>query len=419
QYEKCITSRLKDHTRKWNIEWDPLNTIIQEIIDDPIMVRNNVRIIAEPWGGGVGSVLGQFPKNSSRPQLAWGEWNGGFRDWARGFVKNDRQGSQDPNHRFGISPTPLTPEEEAKNVQLKNEGKPELPNINKNWNDDGGNRLTGSSQFFKHNERRPFHSINFVTVHDGFTLYDLVSYNHKVNGCSPVNPVCCDRPLSSFCDEAQNSGESHNRSRAWPSEADKRTAMRNFFTLLLVAQGTPMIYGGDEWMRTQFGNNNTYTPEADNPYSWHDWGSWPSRDDRVRMFDFVKQMIKLRKDHAYVLAPTAFDSAPMVWRTPGNTAMGTFDWREKSFMIHYPDKARGAPMAILINMGDSAVNFTLPPGGWKRLVDTQGYFDSVEYLNEKKLSLQQTSNVTLNVPLALPDNSYGVVAHSIVILESN
>ncbi len=71
--------------------------------------------------------------------------------------------------------------------------------------------------------------------------------------------------------------------------------MRNFFVFMMVAQGTPMLYGGDEYLRTQLGNNNTYTPEADNPYSWHGWGAWLAKDEAVRMQDFVKNAIQFAR----------------------------------------------------------------------------------------------------------------------------
>ncbi len=373
-YDNCPTSSKKLQTN--GIWWDPKNTVVQEIIDDPVLSKRNTRIIAEPWGAG-GYALGQFPPSSTRPTQAWGEWNGWFRDWVRSFVNYDD---------WGIS----------------------------NRDIDGGNVLTGSSKLFGGNGRRPFHAVNFVSIHDGFTMYDVVSYDRKVNDCSPLNPICCDRPLSAFCDEAKNSGTDDNRSRNWGDEALKRQMMRNFFTFLLVSHGTPMLYGGDEWMRTQLGNNNTYTPEADNPYSWHDWGAWPSRDDRVRMHDFVKEVIRFRKAHAYAFAPESYDSIPFAWKSPQN---GTPDWASKQLMIHYNDKSRGPELALLINMTNGTVTFQLPPGKWRRLIDTQAYFDGEAYLNDKKLPLRKSANITLDAPENLPDATYGVPSHSIVVLE--
>ncbi len=375
-YDNCPTSSKKQQTS--GIFWDPKNTIIQDIVNDPILLKYNTRIIAEPWGGG-GYPIGQFPQSTVRAGFAWGEWNGWFRDWVRSFVNYDD---------WGIS----------------------------NRDIDGGNVLTGTSRLFAHNGRRPYHSVNFVTIHDGFTMYDLVSYDQKVNDCSPLNPICCTAPLSSFCDEAKNSGTDDNRSRNWGDESLKRQLMRNFFVFMMIAHGTPMLYGGDEWMRTQLGNN-TYTPEADNPYSWFDWGVWQSKDERWRMFDFVKQAIRFRKERQYAFAPERYDSIPFDWKSPQN---GPPNWSSRELMIHYWDKSRGPELLILINMNGSPVTFQLPQGRrWKRLIDTQQYFDAPAYLNEKKLPLRKSANITLDSPELLPDATYDVQTRSIVVLQAD
>ncbi len=370
EWNNCPTSQNKQNTS--GIWWDPSGTIIQEIIDDPVLLAENTRIIAEPWGGG-GHPLGQFPRSTTRPNVGWGEWNAWFRDWARSFVNWDD---------WGIS----------------------------NRDIDGGNVMTGTSRLFQGNGRRPYHAVNFVTIHDGMTMYDLVSYNQKVNDCSPLNPVCCTAPLSAFCDEAKRSGTDDNRSRNWGGEDTKRQIMRNFFTLLMVAHGTPMLFGGDEWLRTQLGNNNTYTPEADNPYSWHDWGAWQSRDERVRMFEFVKNMNRFRKERADLFAAVDWGSVTFEWKAPNG---GAVDWAGKTLMMYYPGK-----LAVLINMSPNTVSFTLPGGGqWKRLVDTQAYFDTTAYLSMSSLPLRQSQNVTLDNPVVLPTAEYGVAPRSIVIVE--
>ena len=146
---------------------------------------------------------------------------------------------------------------------------------------DGGFSMTGSYDLFAPSQRRPYHSVNFLTVHDGFTMYDLLSYEQKQNGCGPLNPVCCDDPTSPFCD--RESGENNNRSRDWGQGAEtfKRQLMRNLFVGLLVSHGTPLILGGDEWMRTQLGNNNAYSTLADNPFNWYQWGAYLARDERL------------------------------------------------------------------------------------------------------------------------------------------
>jgi len=369
-WDNCPTSQ--DKANKSGIWWDPAGSVLQEIIDDPVLMAHNTRIIAEPWGGG-GYPIGQFPASTKSNTHGWGEWNGWFRDWARSFVNDDS---------WGIS----------------------------NRDIDGGNVMTGTSRLYRMNGRRPYHAVNFVTIHDGFTMYDLVTYPQKVNDCSPFNPICCSDPLSPFCDEAKRSGTDDNRSRNWGDEDTKRQMMRNFFTLMMVAQGTPMLYGGDEWLRTQLGNNNTYTPQADNPYSWHDWGAWEPRDERARMFDFVKQLTRFRKEHADQFAATQYDAIPLEWKSPTG---GTPDWAGRTLMISFPGK-----LAVLINMTGGNVSFTLPGGGrWRRLIDTQQHFDTTAYLNANALPLRGSQNAVLDAPVQLPTAEYGVAARSIVVVE--
>ncbi len=274
--------------------------------------------------------------------------------------------------------------------------------------------LLGASGLYGGNGRKPFNSINYVTIHDGFTMYDLVSYDQKVNDCSPLNPICCTDPLSTFCDEAKRSGTDDNISRNWGDEDTKRQIMRDFFTIMMIAQGTPMIEGGDEWMRTQLGNNNTYTPEADNPYSWHDWGAWLAKDEAVRMQDFVKNAIQFRKDHAYALAPTDYNQVVPVWSSP---TMGAADFTSRQLVMTYPASGSGPGFTVLMNMGANAVDFTLPSGQWQRLIDTQQYFDTTDYLNGASLPLRSSQNISLTSPMVLPTNDYNVSARSIVVLQ--
>ena len=121
-------------------------------------------MISEPWtASGTGPGIGGFPISENGDQ-AWAEWNAHFRDWWRSFVNDDY---------FGLNST---------------EGV------------DGGTVMTGSQAVYGWNGRQPYHSINFVTAHDGFTLYDLFSYDEKQNGCGLLNPVCCDAPMSVWCE---------------------------------------------------------------------------------------------------------------------------------------------------------------------------------------------------------------------------
>ena len=382
--------------------WEnPKNTVLQEIIDDPVLKASNVRIIAEPWaaggydlglsfngpgnndiGNGYGTRLGLFPAEADRPGVGWYEWNGRFRDWWRAFVNSDGW------------------------------------NLNSTEVRNGGFFLTGSQDWYAWNGRGPHTSVNFVTIHDGFTMYDLFSYNLKQNKCGPLNPICCSEPFSPFCEF--ESGESNNRSRDWgqANEPMKRQLMRNLFVAMMVSHGTPMLYGGDEWMRTQLGNNNAYTTGGDNEFNWFDWGAWEANDEKHRMHDFISQLTRFRKEHLYALAPTDWGKgAPFAWKSPAND--DNVNWNGKALMIHYYDATRGPELAILINMEQGNVDFTLPQGrSWRRLLDTQSYFDLPSTLTTLNRPQRKSSNIELDAPTPIPGAIYGVPGRSIALLES-
>ena len=378
---------------------DPANTVLQAISDADFIQDNNVRIIAEPWtaGGNYGSLIGAYPNATNGHGSGWGEWNARFRDWWRDFVNDDG---------WRLSST-----------------------ISQEWgaNADGGFVMTGSYDYYAHNGRKPWHSQNFITVHDGFTMYDLFTYEEKVNGCGPLNPVCCDNPASAWCD--QQSGDDHNRSRDWGGgtwgEATKRQMMRNMFLAMMISHGTPLLLGGDEWMRTQLGNNNAYSTQADNEWNWFQWGNWQQDDARVRMHDFVRGAIALRKDHEYAFAPTDWgEGAPFSWKNAQNS--GDPDWNSRHLMIHYWDASFGPELAILINLERFDVTYTLPEGReWVRLADTQRWFDVEDpdnpddFFEQSGADVRASANISLGedaVPISEP--SYGVPANSIVILEA-
>ncbi len=206
---------------------------------------SQVKLIAEPWDVGPGGYqVGNFP-----PQ--WSEWNGKYRDTVRDFWRGE----------------PSTLGEFA-------------------------SRISGSADLYEHDGRTPKASINFITAHDGFTLYDLVAYNEKHNEANG---------------EDGNDGESHNRS--WnsgvegPRTDDPEVAAlrlqrrRNFLATLLLSQGVPMIAHGDELGRTQHGNNNVYA--QDSAISWIDW-EHADDDDLVQ---FTADVVKLRHDHPTFGAP--------------------------------------------------------------------------------------------------------------------
>ena len=216
---------------------DRLSTFFDLVQQDPVI--SQVKLIAEPWDVGPGGYqVGNFPP-------LWSEWNGKYRDTVRDFWRGE----------------PGTLGEFA-------------------------SRLTGSSDLYQADGRRPFASINFVTAHDGFTLADLVSYNDKHNDANG---------------EGGNDGESHNRSWNCGVEGPTDDAavldlrarqQRNFITTLLLSQGVPMLLHGDELGRTQRGNNNVYCQDSE--ISWVDWSL---AGKNAGLTGFTAGVLALRQGH--------------------------------------------------------------------------------------------------------------------------
>ena len=379
---------LGERDLNYNTWDDPRNTVLQDIVDDPVLNKYNTRIIAEPWsaGGNYCIPMGDFPNSTTQQGQGWYEWNGRFRDWWRSFINEGRTLNGNDGSLCG-----------------------------KPGQGDGAFLMYGAKDWYGKNGRRPYHSVNFITVHDGFTMYDLFTYPEKHNRCGPLNPICCEQPMSPFCDKV--SGEDHNRSKNWGDEALKRQMMRNAFTGLMISHGTPMILGGDEWMRTQLGNNNAYSTRADNPFNWYQWGAWLRDDERYRMYDFVKQVIQVRKELSHAFAPMEYDKgAPLAWKNATNS--GEPDWSSHHMMVHYYDASYGPEVVVLLNMEEGSVKYTLPEGrNWKRLLDTQSYFDTAVYLDANNKAPRKTANVTLDAPEAI-SGSYEVPSRSIVILRA-
>jgi glycogen operon protein len=379
--------------------WAPETSVLRDIVDDPVLNAWNTRVIAEPWDL-LGFRLGGFPASSTVPGEGWGEWNAHFRDTWRQLLNErawDWGQQKNVERRFNIG--------------------------GEYWNGSGwqkdqpglGEAFTGSAGVFGWNDRRPVHSLNFVTVHDGFTLYDLFSYDAKRNQCSPLNPICCEAPYSPFCDP--DSGETNNHGRNWGDEPAKRQMVRNAFAAMLLSHGTPLILGGDEWMRTQLGNNNAYTTASDNAFNWFDWGAWTASDERHRMFDFVSQLTRFRREHAYALAPEQYGSAaPFAWKSPADTE--GVDWRGDAVMVHFYDRTRGPELAILFNLADDDVGFTLPTGrAWTRVMDTQRYFDAESFAAQPGFP-RKSRNISLDAPEPVNGAQYVAKAKSVVVLEA-
>jgi isoamylase len=252
-----------------------LATFFDLVQQDPFV--SQAKLIAEPWDVGPGGYqVGNFPP-------LWTEWNGKYRDTVRDFWRGE----------------PATLGEFA-------------------------SRITGSADLYEHTGRRPVASVNFVTCHDGFTMTDLVSYNHKHNEENG---------------EGNRDGESHNRS--WncgvegPTDNGEVLALRaqqrrNFMSTLLLSQGVPMIAHGDELGRTQRGNNNTYCQDSE--ASWVDWDSVDES-----LLAFVRGLTALRRDHPVFRRRRFFDGRPVrrvtgtpirdiAWFTPDGSEMSEETW---------------------------------------------------------------------------------------------
>lgn len=390
-------------------------TVLQDIIDDPVFKKNNTRFIAEPWDV-EHYAIGMFPKSTSDDSYAWSEWNGRFRDMIRQFVNYDD---------YTLAKKDSVPPYWEQKLDI-------------------GNILLASSELFGDDGRAPFNSVNFITAHDGFTLNDLVSYQVKHNGCGKVNSICCNDRYNAFCDLISGA-DGDNFSRNWcntdksydenaPDAANtgegvckdtnnetlKRQMIRNFFAFMLFSQGSPMILGGDEYMRSQYGNNNAYSDSADNEYNWFRWGDWLSDDNRVRMHDFVRSAIKIRKQYLEFLAPATYDTKPE-WFGPDGFD-GDAKWSGKAIGMHYKSESTGKELFVAFNMEayeDRSFSY-LPAGegNWKKLIDTQSYYDSASFFGDNPDASKQTShNIFGNGEgEVLPDNTYTLKPRTFVVL---
>jgi isoamylase len=319
-------------------EVDRLSTFFEVVQQDPII--SQVKLIAEPWDVGPGGYqVGNFPP-------VWTEWNGKFRDTARDFWRGE----------------PATIAEFA-------------------------SRLTGSADLYQDDGRRPFHSINFVTCHDGFTLNDLVSYNDKHNEANG---------------EDNRDGESHNRS--WNSGVEGPTddpavleirarQRRNFMATLMLSQGVPMIGHGDELGRTQHGNNNAYCQDSEIA-----WVDWENVDEQ--MLDFTRTLVAFRKKHQVFRRRRFFTGLPvggrgdnealqdLAWFTPDGREMNDGDWgndfgRAVALFVNgdgikergqYGQRHQDQSFLLCFNAHDAPLEFTLPPAEygqkWEKVIET-------------------------------------------------
>ncbi|MBL7841815.1 MAG: glycogen debranching protein GlgX [Cyclobacteriaceae bacterium] len=315
-------------------EVDRLGSFFDIIHQDPII--SQVKLIAEPWDIGEGGYqVGNFPPG-------WGEWNGKYRDCVRDYWR----GADSQLGEFAL-------------------------------------RFTGSPDLYAGNNRKPSASINFITAHDGFTLNDLVSYNEKHNEANG---------------EDNKDGESHNRSWNCGAEGDtddkeiialRNKQKRNFIATLFLSQGIPMLVAGDEFGRTQKGNNNAYC--QDNEISWVDW---KNMDDDL--LTFTQKVIGLRKSHPVFcrrrwfqgMAVTGRGLEDIAWFLPEGSEMTDDHWQHdfaKSLGVYLNGKgihtahADGSAVVddsfyLIFNAHHEPLDFKLPPSKygkkWEMVLNT-------------------------------------------------
>ncbi len=223
-------------------------------------------------------------------------------------------------------------------------------------------RLCGSADIYERPGKRPVHSINFVTAHDGFTLNDLVSYARKHNEAN--GEANRDGSDTEFSDNCGVEGPTTDPA----IEAVRQRQIRNFLATLLLSRGVPMLLGGDEFRRSQCGNNNAYC--QDGPVSWYDWRLLDRHRDLV---SFTARLIAFRRAHRVLCSPEFFSRTELVWFA----ADGRYpDWdggRSELGCGIFP--ADGAtPLCLLFNPTRSPVRFAAPPrlsgDGWQVAIDT-------------------------------------------------
>jgi isoamylase len=310
--------------------FDNKSGFLKACSQDPVL--GTVKLIAEPWDCGPGGYqVGEFP-------AGWAEWNDKFRDTTRAFWKGD------------VPASDLAP------------------------------RLCASGDLFNRHGRKPWASVNFITAHDGFTLNDLVSYNDKRNDAN-----------------GEDNKDGTNDNRSWNCGAEGYTEdpeinslrdrqIRNFFATLLLSQGTPMVVAGDEFRRTQEGNNNAYC--QDNEISWVDW---QLEKQQRPLVEFVERLTKIRRLYP-ILRRSRFLTGiyneelgvkDVTWIHPTGEEMLEEHWGTKCFGMLIDGRAQAtgirrrgsdATLLLVFNGGHEDVAFAIPATvgseHWALLVDT-------------------------------------------------
>jgi glycogen operon protein len=323
--------------------------MVEKIAEDPILAHT--KIIAEAWDAAGLYQVGSFSTNRR-----WAEWNGQFRDDVRRFLCGHE----------GMVPPLAT-------------------------------RIAGSADLYQDDGRTPRNSINFITSHDGFTLYDQVSYNTKHNLAN-----------------GEDDRDGNNDNMSWNSGTEGATdnatiaglrlrRIKTFAAILMLSQGVPMLVAGDEFGRTQQGNNNAYC--QDNEISWLNWELAKKNHGLLRFFT---QLIGLRKNHPVFHRTDFFpaEGKPEIeWQS---TTPGRPDWspscKTLAFVLHgtIAGVRRDDDFFVMLNGGHTPAAFIIPapPAGrlWHRLIDT-GAASPRDIVSEAKGQPERAASMTVE-PLA-------------------
>jgi len=296
----------------------PNPPLLETIAEDPIL--RDVKLIAEAWDAGGAYQVGSFPGQR------WSEWNGHFRDDVRRFWRGDQ----------GMIAAMAS-------------------------------RICGSADLYQHINKEPLNSVNFITCHDGFTLNDLVSYKQKHNEANGEGNQ-----------DGTNLDYSHNYGFEGDTddpeiESIRTRQIKNMLATLFISRGVPMLLGGDEFRRTQRGNNNAYC--QDNEVSWYDWNLLRKHHEIYR---FTKMIIAFRKRHKLLRAEKFYTEKEISWVGP-NAEPPVWEGagRILGCIIHARDRQRECPdkeLCILFSAENKEVDFKLPnpPAGelWHVAVNT-------------------------------------------------
>ncbi|WP_045226107.1 glycogen debranching protein GlgX [Methyloterricola oryzae] len=317
----------------------PNPPLLESIAEDPIL--REVKLIAEAWDAGGAYLVGRFPGER------WSEWNGQFRDDVRRF-----------------------------------------------WRGEAGmigrmaSRLCGSSDLYDHSGKAPINSINFVTCHDGFTLHDLVSYQHKHN-------LANGEESRDGCNEnfSDNYGVEGPTDDAWINRLRLRQK-KNMLATLFLSRGVPMMLGGDEFGRTQRGNNNAYC--QDNEISWFDWSLLDTNRD---LFDFTRNMIAFRKQHRCLSTEQFYRPDEITWH---NAAGLPPEWdKDTALCCHIHTRREGdESLCLLLNPDFRGIEFALPglagDKTWYKVIDTSA--DAPGDIDPSGRGTALVGRMTLQVP---------------------